>query len=124
MVHDVAPRAGVPPSDAASVLMLAQARWLADHAREQHARMLQLLNRKGPFADVLEDLLVRLDMPRTLADLGLTPEQIESFIQPALDHPQVTHNNLRPIRTAADLRAVLALAAAGPRGRDQSARGS
>jgi maleylacetate reductase len=41
----------------------------------------------------------------------LKDEQIEGFIQPALDHPQVTRNNLRPITTAEDLRAILALAA-------------
>lgn len=114
MVHIVGPLAGVPHSDAACVLMLAQARWLEQHAKEQHARMLHLLNRTESFAAVLEGLLVQLNMPRTLADLGLKDEQIESFIQPALDHPQVTHNNLRPIRSAADIRAVLALASAPP----------
>lgn len=118
MVHIVGPLAGVPHSDAACVLMLAQARWLECHAGEQHARMLHLLKRTDSFAAVLEDLLVQLKMPRTLADLGLKDEQIESFIQPALDHPQVTHNNLRPIRTAADIRAVLALASAPPQGPD------
>jgi maleylacetate reductase len=123
MVHIVGPLGGVAHSDAACVLMLAQARWLERHAKEQHARMLQLLNRRESFADVLEGLLVQLDMPRTLADLGLKDEQIESFIQPALDHPQVTHNNLRPIRTAADIRAVLALAGASPQGRDSLADG-
>jgi maleylacetate reductase len=119
MVHIVGPLAGVAHSDAACVLMLAQARWLERHAKEQHARMLQLLNRTESFADVLEGLLAQLNMPRTLADLGLKDEQIESFIQPALDHPQVTHNNLRPIRTAADIRAVLALAGAPPQGWDK-----
>lgn len=123
MVHIVGPLAGVAHSDAACVLMLAQARWLERHAKAQHARMLQLLNRTESFADVLEGLLVQLDMPRTLADLGLKDEQIESFIQPALDHPQVTHNNLRPIRTAADLRAVLALAGAPPQSRHEPADG-
>ncbi|MDN8615660.1 iron-containing alcohol dehydrogenase [Variovorax ginsengisoli] len=123
MVHIVGPLGGVAHSDAACVLMLAQARWLERHAKEQHARMLQLLNRRESFADVLEGLLMQLDMPRTLADLGLKDEQIESFIQPALDHPQVTHNNLRPIRTAADIRAVLALAGASPQGRDSLADG-
>lgn len=111
MVHIIGPLAGVPHSDAACVMMLAQARWLERHAKPQHERMLALLGRRGPFAEVLDGLLAELGMPRTLADLRLKAEQIEGFIQPALDHPQVTRNNLRPITTAADLRAILALAA-------------
>ncbi|CAM3930351.1 iron-containing alcohol dehydrogenase [Bordetella muralis] len=110
MVHIVGPLAGVPHSDAACVLMLAQARWLEGYANEQHGRILRLLKRTESFAVVLESLLAQLGMPRTLADLGLKDEQIESFIQPALDHPQITKNNLRPINTAAEMRAILALA--------------
>jgi len=72
--------------------------------------VLRLLGRSGSFADMLDGLLADLGMPRSLQDLGLSAEQVESFIQPALDHPQVTRNNLRPITTAADLRAVLQLA--------------
>jgi maleylacetate reductase len=112
MVHIVGPLAGIPHSDAACVLMLAQARWLEGHATAQHARMLNLLGRTGSFAAVLEELLAELRMPRTLADLGLNQAQVESFIQPALDHPQVTRNNLRPIATGDELRAVMALAGA------------
>ena len=32
------------------------------------------------------------------------------MIEPALQHPMVTRNNIRPIRSADDLRAVMALA--------------
>jgi maleylacetate reductase len=110
MVHIVGPYANIPHSDAACVLMLAQARWLEHHASAQHGNVLRLLGRPGPFSDVLEGLLADLGLPRSLQDLGLSPEQVESFIQPALDHPQVTRNNLRPITTAEDLRAVLHLA--------------
>jgi maleylacetate reductase len=109
MVHIVGPYANIPHSDAACVLMLAQARWLEHHASAQHGNVLRLLGRPGPFSDVLEGLLADLGLPRSLQDLGLSPEQVESFIQPALDHPQVTRNNLRPITTAEDLRAVLHL---------------
>ncbi|WP_382323109.1 iron-containing alcohol dehydrogenase [Hydrogenophaga sp. UC242_53] len=109
MVHIVGPLASVPHSEAACVLMLAQARWLENHAVSQHKNVRSLLGRKGPFSEVLFTLLTELDMPRSLRDLGLSVEQVESFIQPALDHPQVTRNNLRPITTAADVRAVLRL---------------
>lgn len=110
MVHVVGPYANIPHSDAACVLMLAQARWLEHHAAAQHGNVLRLLGRSGSFANVLDGLLADLGLPRTLQDLGLNAEQVESFIQPALAHPQVTRNNLRPITTAADVRAVLRLA--------------
>ena len=110
MVHIVGPLANIPHSEAACVLMLAQARWSERHAAVQHGNVLRLLGRSGSFADVLDGLLADLGLPRSLQDLGLSAEQVESFIQPALDHPQVTRNNLRPITTVADLRAVLRLA--------------
>jgi maleylacetate reductase len=110
MVHIVGPLANLPHSDAACVLMLAQARWLEHHASAQHGNVLRLLGRSGSFSSVLDRLLAELGLPRSLQDLGLSAEQVESFIQPGLDHPQVTRNNLRPITTAADLRAVLRLA--------------
>jgi maleylacetate reductase len=110
MVHIVGPYANIAHSDAACVLMLAQARWSERHASVQHGNVLRLLGRSGSFSNVLDGLLADLGLPRSLQDLGLSAEQVESFIQPALDHPQVTRNNLRPITTAADLRAVLHLA--------------
>ncbi|MFM5905399.1 MAG: iron-containing alcohol dehydrogenase [Micrococcales bacterium] len=110
MVHIVGPLANVPHSEAACVLMLAQARWSEKHAAAQHGNVLRLLGRSGSFADVLDGLLADLGLPRSLQDLGVSAEQVASFIQPALDHPQVTKNNLRPITTAADLRSILSLA--------------
>lgn len=109
MVHIVGPLASVPHSEAACVLMLAQARWLEGHAVPQHDNVRRLLGRTGPFSEVLFNLLTELNMPRSLQDLGLNFDQVESFIQPALEHPQVTRNNLRPISTAADVREVLSL---------------
>ncbi|MDM0108338.1 iron-containing alcohol dehydrogenase [Variovorax sp. J22R24] len=110
MVHIVGPLGSVAHSDAACVLMLAQAKWLEGYATVQHDRVLKLLGRSGPFHKVLAELLTRLDMPTTLDDLGLSEQQVEGFIQPALDHPQVTLNNIRPILTADDVRQVLGLA--------------
>lgn len=110
MVHIVGPLANVPHSEAACVLTLAQARWSERHAHTQHGNVMRLLGRSGSFADVLDALLADLGLPRSLQDLGLGADQVEAFIQPALDHPQVTRNNLRPIMTADDLRAVLRLA--------------
>lgn len=111
MVHIVGPLAGVAHSDAACVLMLAQARWLEGWATPQHDRVRAALRQSGrPFHEILHGLLLELKMPTTLDDLGLTREGVEGMIDAALEHPMVTLNNLRPITTAEDLRAIMALA--------------
>ncbi|WP_427308797.1 iron-containing alcohol dehydrogenase [Cupriavidus sp. H39] len=111
MVHIIGPYGGIAHSDAACVLMLAQSRWLAEWIRPQHERLGAAIGHPGmPFHAILHDLLVRLSMPTTLDDLGLTRAQVDAMIDPALEHPMVTRNNVRPITTGADLRAILELA--------------
>jgi maleylacetate reductase len=111
MVHVLGPIAGVPHSDAACVLMLAQARWLDGWARDEHRRLMGALGQpERPLHAMLEELLQGLGMPTTFDDLGVRREQIESMIAPALSHPMVTRYNRRPIVTEADLRAILELA--------------
>jgi maleylacetate reductase len=46
----------------------------------------------------------------SLRDLGLSGDDVEQIVQPALRHPQVAKNNLRSITAAAHVRAALALA--------------
>jgi len=115
MVHIVGPQASVAHSDAACVLMLAQAKWLEGWAVEQHDRVCQSLGKSGPFHEILSRFLEQLGMPTTLEDLGLNRQQVDEMIEPALQHPMVTLNNIRPIKTGADLRSVMALAWADPR---------
>jgi maleylacetate reductase len=115
MVHIVGPQASVAHSDAACVLMLAQAKWLDGWAVEQHDRVCQSLGQSGPFYEILGRFLEQLGMPTTLEDLGLNRQQVDEMIEPALQHPMVTLNNIRPIKTGADLRSVMALAWADPR---------
>ncbi|KJK23194.1 alcohol dehydrogenase [Burkholderiaceae bacterium 16] len=111
MVHIVGPYGGVAHSDAACVLMLAQARWLEGWAVPQHERLRIALGQpERPFHAILHELLVRLDMPTTLDDLGLTRQQVDDMIVPALNHPMVTRNNIRPIETEGDLRSILSMA--------------
>jgi maleylacetate reductase len=111
MVHIIGPYGGVPHSDAACVMMLAQAKWLEGWAVAQHQRVLGSLDGESrPFHVVLEELLVRLDMPTMLEDLGLDRAKLETMIEPALKHPMVTRNNIRPIRDEGTLRVVLKLA--------------
>lgn len=111
MVHIIGPYGHVAHSDAACVLMLAQAKWLEGWAVEEHNRLREAIgNETRPFHEVLGELLARLGMPTALEDLGLSHAQVEEMIQPALKHPMMLRNNIRPITTEADLRAVLKLA--------------
>ncbi|MFM0124842.1 iron-containing alcohol dehydrogenase [Paraburkholderia sp. RL18-101-BIB-B] len=111
MVHIIGPYGGVAHSDAACVMMLAQAKWLEDWAEPQHARLRAALGEATrPFHEILAELLRKLGMPMSLRDLGLHREHVEKMIQPALEHPMVTLNNVRPIRTEQDLRNILELA--------------
>ena len=111
MVHIVGPYASVGHSDAACVLMLAQAKWQEGYAVEQHARVKALLGRPDtPFHVILEELLNTLDMPTHFEDLGLDRARVMDMAPLALEHPFVTEFNLRPIKTVEDVRAVLSLA--------------
>lgn len=112
MVHVIAPLVGAPHSWTACVCMLAQARWQEGHASEQHRMVLELLGRPDArLHEVLHDFLVELGMPTTLAELGFTDDHLDRAIEYGLANEHVVTNNLRPITTAAELRAVLALAA-------------
>jgi maleylacetate reductase len=112
MVHIIGPYGSVAHSDAACVLMLAQAKWLEGWAISEHDRLVKAVGytHDRPFHALLEDLLQELRLPTALEDLGLSREMVDSMIKPALEHPMVTRNNIRPIKTAADIKAVLALA--------------
>ncbi|HSW15785.1 MAG TPA: iron-containing alcohol dehydrogenase [Ramlibacter sp.] len=112
MTHIVAPLAGIAHSDAACVLMLAQARWFGPVARPRYEALLRAMGRASdvPFADLLHSLLLELELPTTLGAIGIDDALIERSIPLALQHPLVTRHNLRPIRTAQDIRDVLALA--------------
>lgn len=111
MVHVMGPHAGIRHSDAACVLMLANARWIEGLNGPHHEGIKRLLGRQGDlFSRILAALLRELDLPTTLGDLGVTDQQVEEMIPLALTHPSLTRFNLRPIKTAADLRAIMALA--------------
>ncbi len=111
MVHVLGPYANVSHTDAACVLMLAQAKWLEGYTDEPHNAIKAKLGRpKETLHGILLDLLKRLDMSTTLNELGVEPALVEEMIQPALDYELVTTNNVRPIKTAADIRAVMNLA--------------
>lgn len=111
MVHIVGPYANVSHSDAACVLMLAQARWLEGYADEQHGAIKKLIHREGEsMYTILSGLLTTLGMPQTLDDLGIEDSKVEEMCGHAMQHPFVTQFNIRPITTLDDLKAVMSLA--------------
>ena len=111
LAHVVAPWADIAHSDVACVLMLTQAKWLEGLETSPHTQITELLGRPGvKFSEMLTDLLVELEMPTTLAELGVTLEQTEEMIPHALAWNGVTTSNIRPVRTAEDLRAVFKIA--------------
>ena len=111
MVHVLAPLAGIGHSDAACVLMLAQAHWFEPVARERYATLVRSLGYEGAsFPELLESLLLRLHLPTTLADIGVDDATVEAAIPIALAHPLLRRWNLREIHGADELRQLLALA--------------
>ena len=111
LAHVVAPWADIAHSDVACVLMLTQAKWLEGLETSPHEKVTALLGRSGEkFSDILNDLLVELEMPTNLAQLGVTPEQTEEMIPHALAWGGVTKSNIRPVKTADDLRQVFKIA--------------
>ena len=111
MVHVVGPYARVSHGDAACVLMLAQAKWLEGYVDESHKRIKAILGKEDlTVYRILHDLLDSLGMPKTLGDLGISRAQADKLAELALQHPLVTLNNVRPIETLDDVKAVMALA--------------
>ncbi|MBV9592687.1 MAG: iron-containing alcohol dehydrogenase, partial [Actinobacteria bacterium] len=107
-VHVLAPWAKAGHSDAACVMLLAQARWFCQEPDEVMQSLSVLLGRPDdPFDEVVLDLLRSMNLPTSLRDLGVDHQQIPELAQLMLDHPSVTKNNRRPIATIDDLIAVL-----------------
>lgn len=63
-----------------------------------------------PLHRILEELLTVLDLPTHFDHVGVTQDQLEGTIKPALQHPLLTKFNLRPIRSEADVRDILGYA--------------
>lgn len=111
-VHVLGPWAHVGHGPAACVMLLAQARWFCQEPDETMYRMSSLLGRPGDaFDDVVFDLLRSMELPTSLADLGVGSAQIGELAALMMAHPGVTKNNRRPITTLEDVTAVLNLVA-------------
>lgn len=109
MVHVFAPWAQIGHSDTACVMMLAQARWLSGHDDPRIAEVAAAMGRPGdPLDVILLDLLEACDLPTSVRQLGVDPKRLDEVVGLAMAHPYVTLHNLRPIRTAEEIAAILA----------------
>lgn len=107
-VHVLGPWAKVSHGNAACVMLLAQARWFCAVPDEGMTDLSGALGRPGESFDaIVLELLRSLDLPTSLADLGVTGSQIGELAEVLFRHPGVTRNNRRPIRTLSDVMAVL-----------------
>ena len=110
MVHIIGPYAGVGHSEAACVCMLAQAKWLEGYVDEQYNSIKKLLGREGEsFHEILEDLLQKINMPTRFSDINVSSDLLDEMAPMAMDHPLLTHFNIRPIDTPEKVRQVLSL---------------
>lgn len=101
---------GVPHGYTSCVMLPAVLRWNAPATADAQRDIAEALGAPGAAAaDTLAALLDDLGMPRTLADVGVTPEQWPQIAERALANP-VVRANPRPITTAADVMEILALA--------------
>lgn len=107
-VHVIGPYADIGHSDAACVMMLAQAKWLEGYATEQHGSILRLLGREDEtLYDVLKDLLNTLELPSSLEDIGLSRTQADELAPLIFDHPWTPAFNLREIASVDDVKEIL-----------------
>ena len=92
------------------VMLPAVLRWNAVvNAQRQQALAVAMGDPGRSLADLLATLISQLGLPGNLRAVGLREEQLDALAQQALAFPPVQANP-RPIRSAADVREILALA--------------
>lgn len=107
-VHVLAPWAMVGHGEAACVMMLAQARWFSEVSNPALDAIADAVGRPGMRVDhLVQELLERLKMPTSLADLGVARSRLPELAELVHAHPVVHQFNLRPIVTLDDVTAVL-----------------
>jgi alcohol dehydrogenase class IV len=107
-VHVVGPWAGVAHAEAACIMMLAQARWFSAVSSPVMDAIAKAAGRPGARLDALVlQLLQRLELPTSLAALGIDRSRIPELSEAVHAHPAVHRFNLRPIESLEHVRAVL-----------------
>ncbi|MBV9593835.1 MAG: iron-containing alcohol dehydrogenase [Actinobacteria bacterium] len=107
-VHVLGPWALVGHGEAACVMMLAQARWFSEVSSPAMDAIAEAVGRPGVrFDQLVLELLQRLQLPTSLAELGVTRDKLPALAEAVHAHPIVHRYNLRPIDTLEDVTAVL-----------------
>jgi maleylacetate reductase len=101
---------GVPHGHTSCVMLPAVLRWNADaNAQRQRALSEAMGAPDRPAADLIAELIARLDLPRSLRDVGIKAESLDEIARRALDYEAVRLNP-RPITRPENVREILELA--------------
>jgi maleylacetate reductase len=101
---------GVPHGHTSCAVLPSVLRWNSvANAERQRALSHAMGEPQRPAADLVRDLVRKLDQPASLREVGVLRDQLDDIAQRALMYPQM-RSNPRPIRSAADVREILDLA--------------
>jgi alcohol dehydrogenase class IV len=101
---------GAPHGYTSCVTLPAVLRWNESVNRDAQRELAAAIGAPDrPFWASLGDLLDKLDLPRRIADIGITEQMIPQIVEYALQSPIVA-GNPRPVRSEKDVREILALA--------------
>ena len=101
---------GVPHGYTSCVMLPAVLEWNESATKDAQAKIARAMGsgRHSPSRQ-LRGLLKELDLPQNLTAVGIREDQLGEIAERALRHP-VVRANARPIKTADDVREILALA--------------
>jgi len=102
---------GVPHGHTSCIMLPAALRWNAPVNAERQALVATAMGRAGQnAADVVDEFIGALGMPRRLSDVKIGPEHFDRIAEMAMGTPWVPRNP-RPITNPAQVREILQLAA-------------
>jgi maleylacetate reductase len=108
--HVLGGTAHVPHGHTSCVMLPNVLRYNHSVNADQQAMVADALGRPGEAAaTVVGDLISSLDQPRTLRDVGVTEDQLDTIASHAM-HDRWVHTNPRKISSASDIRDILDLA--------------
>lgn len=108
--HALGAVAGVPHGHTSCVMAPAVQQWNGDAVSLAHRRIARALDAPGQSVPLLLDGLIRrLGMPRTLAEVGVTPDQYDVIAEKTL-HDIWGRTNARALNEPQDVLAILRIA--------------
>lgn len=109
--HALGAHCGVAHGETTGVVLPAVMRWNAPNNPDRQHLIAQALGRTdGDAASALTDLVVGLDLPSRLGEVGVQRDSFAAIAAKAMSDP-LTKNNPRPVASPKDIEAVLELAA-------------